>query len=164
MKLFKYVAAGTFACALVGCSQTDSLVATTEVAPVDAAVAETSVVETEANQTSAFALSVGECFNDTADAEIADVPVVECATPHDNEIFHLFDLQGDYPADVTQAGFDGCLAEFENFVGGPFETSIYQVYPMTPTEGSWANGDREVVCSVWIDGEKMTGSAAGTAQ
>lgn len=36
---------------------------------------------------------------------------------------------------------------------------------MTPTFGSWTNGDREVVCSVYLaTGDQMTGTAAGAAQ
>lgn len=162
MKLLKFAVAGTFAFALAGCSQTESLVATIESAT---SAAQASGNDVEGDQTSAFELSVGECFNDTNEYEISEVPIVDCAVPHDNEIYYLFDLEGDFPSDITTAGYEGCLPAFEGFVGAPYETSIYEVYPMTPTMGSWDNGDREVVCSVYLTtGEQMTGSAAGTAQ
>lgn len=163
MKLLKFAAAGTFALALAGCTQTESLVATIESAT---SAAQASGNDVEGDQTSEFELSVGECFNDTYEEEISEVPIVDCAEPHDNEIYYLYDIEGDdFPTDITTTGYEGCLPTFEGFVGAPYETSIYEVYPMTPTFGSWTNGDREVVCSVYLaTGEQMTGTAAGTAQ
>lgn len=130
------VFAGAFAMMLAGCSSDSS--------------------ETK----STLDLVVGDCFNDVDEEQITEVPIVDCATPHDNEVYYLLEVEfDDYPTNLSELGYNGCLEHFDAFVGEPFEESKYQVYPMTPTSSSWENNDREVVCSVWVSGEKMTGTA-----
>ena len=39
---------------------------------------------------SVFALEVGQCFNDPSSTEeVSSVSTVDCAEPHNNEVFHL---------------------------------------------------------------------------
>ena len=102
-----------------------------------------------------FELAVGDCFDDTAGDEISDVPVVDCAEPHDNEVFHVFDVpDGDFPGEATllQAAEVTCLPAFEDYVGTTVASSRLEVFPITPTEASWAGGDREIVCALY-DGD-----------
>ncbi len=116
-------------------------------------------------------LEVGDCFDDwegaTADTgsqEITDVPIIECAEPHDNEIYSMEDLpDGTFPgnAAVEEAVVEMCYDGFEAFVGLPYEESSLDFGWLFPTADSWADGDREVVCFVYdLELAKLTGSMA----
>jgi hypothetical protein len=123
----------------------------------------------EAGQQDVFSVALGDCFNNDAAAidneEISDLPAVTCAEPHDNEVYFLFDLPGDdFPFDVNQLADDGCFAQFEAFVGMPYETSVLGYFPIQPTFETWAEGDREVICSVFEPEVQTTGTLAGAAR
>lgn len=111
-----------------------------------------------------FSIGVGTCFDDDnpEDEEIASVPVRECNEPHDNEIYFTFDLpDGDFPTSDEHM-YAKCEAEFANFIGIKYDDSIYDYDIMSPTEYSWEEGDREVLCLVF-DGkyEKLDKSLKG---
>jgi hypothetical protein len=38
---------------------------------------------------------------------------------------------------------------------------VYYVFPITPSEGTWGEGDREIICSLYEADKKITGSARG---
>jgi hypothetical protein len=58
-----------------------------------------------------------------------------------------------------------CYDAFQPFVGASYEESRFDNWPMTPTESSWAQGDREVLCLVYDAGlGKITGSVEGLAE
>ena len=118
-----------------------------------------------------FELEVGTCFDDegTTDAsgQVASVPTVDCADPHDNEIYALFDLGGDtFPGDdaTVELAYQGCYDRFEEFVGQAYETSVLEFGPFYPTGDGWNDlDDREVICFLYdIDLKKLTGSMAGS--
>lgn len=120
--------------------------------------------------TSVFTLAVGTCFDDEgAGGEVTDVPVVDCDEPHDNEVFHVFDLpDGDWPGDeaVLDAADEVCLGEaFTTFVGTPYLDSEVDAFSITPTQGSWEQADdREVICAAWVPDERPTATLAGTGR
>jgi hypothetical protein len=109
-------------------------------------------------------LSVGDCFDDPSETgeTIDSVPVVPCDQPHHNETYDLFELSGDeYPGDrqVDELASEGCLASFEAYVGERYEDSELEFSHVTPTEEAWDEGQREVICFVYLPtGEKLTGS------
>lgn len=110
-----------------------------------------------------FDLAVGDCFDDTTgEEEISDVPVVDCAEPHDNEVFHVFDVaDGDFPGEdaLVQSAEEGCLPAFESYVGRDYATSRLDIFPITPTATSWSSGDREVICALYdVELVKLEGS------
>lgn len=117
---------------------------------------------------SVLTLDVGTCFDDPESFdEVTDVPVTDCADPHDNEVFSTFDIpDGDYPGDeaVNAAAENGCLAAFEPYVGLDYASSVYDIGWFTPTQDSWDAGDREVICFVYeVTFAKITGSVQGSA-
>jgi hypothetical protein len=58
-----------------------------------------------------------------------------------------------------------CVAEFEAYVGLSYPESALEVFPITPTQGSWDNGDREIICALYnLDLSKLTGSMQGAAR
>lgn len=125
----------------------------------------------EAEDTSVFTLELGQCFDDEViEGEVREVPIVPCDQPHDNEVYAIFDLEGSgaYPGDdvVQQQAGEGCLAEFEPFVGLDYQSSVLDASFLSPTAQGWVElGDREVVCYIFrLDLQKVTGSLRGTAQ
>lgn len=118
-------------------------------------------------QGNVLSLAEGDCFDDpdgteSADLEVTDVPIVDCADPHDNEVYHIVEVTGDdYPgteAIGAQADTE-CVDRFESFVGAPYDTSDLNFGWLTPTAESWSGGDREILCFVYrVDLGKMTGT------
>ena len=95
-----------------------------------------------------------------------DVTPISCEQPHDNEAYAAFDLpDGEYPGDaqVLAEGSARCLERFEGFVGVPYDSSGYDVDALTPTRLTWDDGDRRVVCILFlVNGEQSTGTAQGS--
>lgn len=122
----------------------------------------------EAGEISAFSINVGDCLVGDSVGEVSGFDGVPCTEAHDNEVFFTFDMaEGDFPGDeaIETAATDRCLTEFENYVGIAYESSIYGLTWLSPTSGSWSQGDREVACLVNnFDGTQKVGSAQGTAQ
>jgi hypothetical protein len=119
------------------------------------------------DDTSVFNLAVGDCFNDDpAGTEVvSNVATVNCSEPHDNEIYFEFSMtDAAFPGrDATvQSSGERCLAEFQGFVGRPYDQSDLEIFPITPTAESWAQGDRVVYCALYaLDLSKLTGSMEG---
>ncbi len=115
-----------------------------------------------------FSLEVGDCFDDvssTAD-EVSSVPIVDCAEPHDNEIFAVYDIEGtEFPGqtEVQESADEECLRRFADWAGIAYSESALITFPITPTADSWdAIDDRAVACVIYDAGlKKLTGSMAG---
>jgi hypothetical protein len=123
---------------------------------------------TACGSASVFDLSVGDCFDDpSSGGEISSVDAVDCAEPHDNEVYALYDYDGDsYPGEeaMSAAADEGCESRFEDYVGIPyFDSELFSTH-LTPTQESWDRGDREVVCVLYEPEEKLTGSMEGAAR
>lgn len=128
----------------------------------------------EAGQADVFALAVGDCFNDQAATDVESVPAVPCAEPHHYEAYFSFDLSDaeTFPGDdvVSLAAEEGCTDEFAAFIGLPYDQSTLAFTFLTPTEGSWAVDDREILCLALALDEtsqapaQTSGSLAGVAR
>ena len=126
------------------------------------------------SQGNVFSLDEGTCFDDVDEffaaggGEVGDVPIVECDGPHDNEVYALFDIEGEeHPGAeaVEAAALDGCFDRFASYVGREYETSRFDFAWLTPTPRSWEEGDREVVCFLYdVDLAVLEGSAAGSGE
>ena len=124
----------------------------------------------------AFALAVGDCFDDgssgTAASEVVDVQVEEvpCSSPHDAEVYALVTHPApsgeSYPGDDAMIQFadEQCAATFESFVGTPRDLSSLDIYFTFPIDVAFQRLDeRQIVCSVYaLDLSKLTGSMAGS--
>lgn len=147
--------------ALSGCSLIDSVLGgDSTVRDGDGQVVE------QNDNADVFTIAVGDCLNDaTAGEEVTEVPLVPCSEPHDSEVYASIIMTGDaFPGTdvVSSQADDGCFTEFEAFVGIPYLDSIYDFSYYFPTEGSWAQGDREILCVIFDPaGQKLTGSLAG---
>ena len=114
------------------------------------------------DSTDVFTLQVGDCLNDSTAAETVEtIPTVPCDEAHDSEIYASIIMDGDtFPgAEAVIAEADqACLDAFEGFVGIAYADSLYYYSYYFPTEGSWAGGDREILCTIYDEAGQVTGS------
>lgn len=123
-------------------------------------------------QIDAFNRRVGDCFNDAAaptgqDYELSNVNGLPCSEPHDNEVYAVFDVSiTNFPGtdEISELAFDSCLKRFDEFVGKDYQSSSLDIMTLYPTQASWAQSDREVICAVYdMNLAKLKGSMAGLA-
>jgi serine/threonine protein kinase len=114
---------------------------------------------------SVFDIKIGDCFAEPSESEsISEITLTDCDDPHDNEVyaFGLYpaDEGADFPANEDLEAFadNFCFEEFEEYVGIPYNDSIYYYTYFQPTEMSWEDGDREIVCILYDQDGKMEGS------
>ncbi len=126
-----------------------------------------------------FSLDVGECFQQPAGLdrstvtdddrpEVTDVAVVDCAEPHDHEVYEVttLALDGEWPGTraVDDEAVRLCERAFAPYVGTEYTESAYYFLPLQPTEASWEEGDRGLVCSLYLPDGPSEGSARGSAR
>lgn len=122
--------------------------------------------------TDVFSLVVGDCLDEPrADGDdVFDVTTVDCAEPHDNEIYDSVILpDGEFPGaeSIDASSTEACIASFASFAGIEYADSVrLEYFPFYPTEGSWAGGDREILCAIYALDEsgapiKSTGTLEG---
>lgn len=109
---------------------------------------------------------VGDCVV-TADIpdDVTEIPTVDCSEAHDAQVVGKFDLDdGDFPGTdaVQSAAEEGCMSEFESFIGAAYADSSLEVSYVYPTEQTWDQAnDREVICFA-ISAEDATESWEGS--
>jgi hypothetical protein len=92
------------------------------------------------------------------------VTAVSCAEPHDYEVLalvqHPAGPEEGFPGvdEVLAFAEDECLAQWEPYVGLPYERSELSAFALHPTEETWRVGDREIACLAYIEGEQLEGS------
>ena len=140
---------------LAGCSVIDSITGSVE-------RDESGQVVEGDDSADVFSIVVGDCLNDASVAEeVNSLPIVPCAEPHDSEVYHAFDLTtAELPTDaeLEAAILDNCYPEFERFVGVAYDASMYYIGYYSPSVESWADGDREILCTVYDEAGQTTGS------
>ena len=134
-----------------------------------------------AEDSDAFSMRVGDCFDNSSDmsqaqpgggAVVEEMAAIPCSEPHDNELFAVFNLSDRLPylalerfpgeEGIESFAGDGCFERFESFIGISYEESILLVRMLYPTAESWAQGDREVSCMLYHSEEKLAGSMRGS--
>jgi hypothetical protein len=118
--------------------------------------------------TDVFDLVVGDCFDEWTGDTVYEVPVVDCATPHDWEVYSDFEVpdtaDGAFPGEdkVDVAADDGCLTAFETFLGASYADTVYDYSYLVPTADSWTESDdRLITCIITDPAGKTTGSLEG---
>ena len=113
-------------------------------------------------------LSVGDCLDTHGKPGItATVPVVDCDLEHDSEAYATILLDdGPYPGDdtVRSTAEQSCSAEFVAFAGIAYEESALDYAYYFPTLGSWAEGDRRILCLILDPDARVTGTLEGAAR
>ena len=123
-----------------------------------------------------FALKVGDCFNQSSKEqtdEITSIPIVECDTLHDYEVYSAPLVDHDeFPGaeEISDEADTLCIEDFEAFLGMSYDEAfngyLYDYSTLYPTSTSWKSGDREIICAIIAtddDGnlEQVTGSLKG---
>jgi hypothetical protein len=122
----------------------------------------------EGDTVDVFTVQVGDCLNDGGiEGEVSETVVIDCAEPHDSEAYASIQIQdGDFPGDqaVEDQAIADCTTEFNNFVGLDYQSSSLDFAYYYPTEESWANGDREILCLIVDPAGQVEGSLQGSAR
>jgi hypothetical protein len=116
-------------------------------------------------------LQPGDCFN-TDGSQVDEVTVVDCELPHFYETFLNYDMtQGSdepYPGDeaVLDDADVQCRPAFEEYVGTAYDDSALYITVIRPSESTWGDGDRTVICVLNTENAEteMSGSAEGREQ
>ncbi|MFJ4255184.1 septum formation family protein [Microbacterium sp. NPDC090003] len=113
-------------------------------------------------------LEVGDCLPEGLDGEeFLEVTTVPCDGPHLDEIYYEFTLpDGDFPGEdaLADAAIRECEPEFEDFADIAYEDSELDYWWLTPTETSWAGGDRTMQCLIYSYDGTVTGTLEGVAR
>ncbi len=118
-----------------------------------------------------LSLDVGTCFDDwddiTTQQEVTELPTVDCAEPHDNEVYSKFQMNdGSFPGTdrATDIAIEECEASFEPYVGTPYLDSSLDFGWLIPTQESWDEAnDREIICFLYdLQLNELTGSMKGS--
>lgn len=117
-------------------------------------------------------LRLGDCFDDPSPTteQVTDLRGIPCSEPHENEVYHVFDLEeeGSWPGGDTlnSIGFDECFATFEPFVGAPYDSSRLDIGWIFPSKFGWeVDDDRQIMCLLFdIRLELLSGSMQGSGE
>lgn len=113
-----------------------------------------------------FALPVGTCLDELATTYITSDNVLDCAQPHNFEIFRSFLVDdGAFPGESVfeEQAYEKCDAAFADFVGLPYADSTLEYTYLSPTKETWAQGDREILCMIFDPSvAQTTGSLAAS--
>jgi hypothetical protein len=135
---------------------------------VMAAASQAAASDPAGEMVSAFDLEVGDCFDTPDPTLVEEVERIDCASWHTYEIYaavlHSGGNDDPFPGDEPLATFaeDECIAAFEPFVGLDYDSSELFIFYLHPTEETWQIGDREVLCSVYLEDEPLVGSMEGS--
>ncbi|PSL04188.1 putative regulator of septum formation [Haloactinopolyspora alba] len=112
-----------------------------------------------------FDVGLGDCIGSFAtDSEVSNVAKAPCDEKHEQEVFAVTKApDGEFPgSDAFQKQVEkDCIPEFKSFVGMSYQESELEVQWLEPTEESWAQGDREIVCTVLDPAGPVTGTLEG---
>ncbi|OJX65700.1 MAG: hypothetical protein BGO95_04465 [Micrococcales bacterium 73-13] len=108
-------------------------------------------------------VEAGDCY-DTVDR--SSVQVVDCDRPHGFEVFASLLLDdAEYPGTtISDAVAARCKSAFATFVGVEFDASALSLRTVAPSQRTWEQGDREVLCVVFDPAARTSGSLAGSAR
>lgn len=115
-------------------------------------------------------LRLGDCFDlkDPEAEEVLDVTAHPCTETHEYEVFFVGNMTaGAYPSDDTVTTFvvDNCGPAFASYVGLAYADSKLDFSWLSPTSGSWSDGDRSVQCAAYDpDNARLTTSVRGSAR
>lgn len=119
-------------------------------------------------------LDSGNCFDPVTDPGSSDRAVwkLNCGDPHTYEVFAVIDYDakgsgGGMPYPGVPAVQDWseqmCYAQFEPFVGVRWTISELDIKTWWPSNESWDQGDRQVLCTVMsTDGSRLAGTERGS--
>ena len=116
---------------------------------------------------------VGDCLEapgqDLGNGDLAAVPLpVNCSEQHWAEVLHVGEVGPTvdvYPGDseLGDLAFEQCTDPYLEYVGTPMDQTTLEIHTIFPSEESWADGDRSLLCLVRDPVGTNVGSLAGSA-
>jgi len=121
---------------------------------------ETSVPTPTETTTPLTDLAVGDCYDQAGQGVVL---VLDCADPHSFEVFASLLVDApEYPTDTLETtATDRCRTAFGSFIGLEYDASELSLRYVAPSDTTWEQGDREVLCIVADPAGRTTGSLAG---
>lgn len=124
----------------------------------------------QGEEVSVFDLEEGDCFS-AGGEQVENVIVVDCEEPHIFEVYAVLEHEAaddeEYPGgeEIQAYADEECEGRFEDFIGTDYESSQWFITSISPTQETWAGGDREVLCTVNLeDRSEVTSSAEGSKE
>lgn len=133
---------------------------TSTTAPVTTEEPSTTAVQgppPEAVETGWSDLANSDCFDTIDDPIVDDLAVwkLPCESPHAYEVYDVIDAAAasqddEYPGVERMQNWaeEACFSRFEAFVGVRWTISELDIATWWPSEDSWNQGDRTVLCTV----------------
>ena len=113
-----------------------------------------------------FAVHTGQCLN-SAPNEMSGVHVVNCASPHDAEVFGTFRVASHRypgtPALRRDAGL-GCASRLSAYLNPELASASLTESYVYPDAGAWAACERTVVCTIRSATGQLTGVGVRAAR
>lgn len=111
-------------------------------------------------------LKVGDCLQLPTASQATTITSAACTSSHEAEVSALVptdpqDADAPFPGEqaLSAQAETACVDSFEGYVGAPYLSSNLDVTWLTPTQSSWAEGDRTIVCLVHaMDAQTLTSS------
>lgn len=119
---------------------------------------------------------VADCFDRRpvdqpgAPAKVPVVLLLDCALPHQFEVFAVVDAPVGGPAYPGEAPLRAharasCVRAFEGYVGQAYEVSRLEIDHHLPSPTEWGEGVRQLACAVYdLDASRVAGSLRGAAR
>ena len=120
-------------------------------------------------------LQVGDCYAepDASSTQDSDVDVVDCATPHQHEVYSTYTITSStFPTgdDMDTEVDNACYDSFTSYIGVDVNSSSYGTLIYKPTSISWNFGNHQITCAVSPNRDEndttstLTGSVKDTAK
>ena len=99
-------------------------------------------------------LKAGDCTARIPDGRVGDVPVIDCAQPHREEVYAVLTLPGSkYPGDteVENQANELCDDKLDSMLTDDAELPAgTDGYYLFPTRFLWATGDHSITCMIQL--------------
>ena len=107
-------------------------------------------------------LKVGHCLSEeAATGEVGIAQAVDCEKPHFGEVMSAGNVRtkGDRfdATKIAELANNFCITSFEKFAGLRYDRSELEMFPLVPSEKSWAKGDRIASCIIYDENKLTTG-------
>jgi hypothetical protein len=107
-------------------------------------------------------LKVGQCLSEeAATGEVGIAQAVDCEKPHFGEVMSAGNVRtkGDRfdATKIAELANNFCITSFEKFAGLRYDRSELEMFPLVPSQKSWAKGDRIATCIIYDENKLTTG-------
>ena len=98
-------------------------------------------------------LKAGDCTEAVPDGRVLDVPVIDCAKPHREEVYAVLNAvrSKTRARPVDNQANDMCNDKVDSMLKDDDELPAgTDIYYLTPTRFSWATGDHSLTCLIQL--------------